>query len=107
MAYMDGFVIAVPTANRQAFIDHALEADTIFTELGATRVVECWGTDVPEGKQTDLRRAVQAPWGAFSPTDRDEAAMPRNTIIARLIRTMSSSPSWPLPPEAAQTSPRP
>lgn len=60
MAYMDGFVIAVPTANRQAFIDHARKADTVFTELGATRVFECWGDDVPAGKQTDFRRAVQA-----------------------------------------------
>ena len=57
---MDGFVIAVPTANRQAFIDHARKADTLFTELGATRVLECWGDDVPHGKQTDFHRAVQA-----------------------------------------------
>ena len=60
MAYIDGFVIAVPTANKQAFIDHARNADTVFTELGATRVLECWGDDVPLGKQTDFRRAVQA-----------------------------------------------
>jgi len=60
MAYIDGFVIAVPTANRQAFIDHARTADSVFIELGATRVIECWGDDVPDGKLTDFRRAVQA-----------------------------------------------
>ncbi|MFM7349570.1 MAG: DUF1428 domain-containing protein [Erythrobacter sp.] len=58
--YIDGFVIAVPKANRQKFIDHAGHADPVFVELGATRVVECWGDDVPDGQQTDFRRAVQA-----------------------------------------------
>ena len=60
MAYIDGFVIAVPTTNKQKFLDHANEIDPIFLELGATRILECWGDDVPEGKLTDFRRAVQA-----------------------------------------------
>ncbi|HSJ77342.1 MAG TPA: DUF1428 domain-containing protein [Erythrobacter sp.] len=58
--YIDGFVIPVPAANRQAFIDHARNADSIFMEMGALRVVECWGDDVPEGKVTDFRRSVDA-----------------------------------------------
>ena len=60
MAYIDGFVIAVPTANKQKFIDHAKTLDPIFLELGATRVVEAWGNDVPAGKITDFARSVQA-----------------------------------------------
>jgi Uncharacterized conserved protein len=60
MSYIDGFVMAVPDANRQAFIDHAGKFDPIFLEYGATRVLECWGDDVPDGKLTDFRRAVQA-----------------------------------------------
>jgi uncharacterized protein YbaA (DUF1428 family) len=60
MAYIDGFVIAVPTANKQRFIDHAAKADSVFKELGATRVLECWGDDVRDGKLTDFRKAVQA-----------------------------------------------
>ncbi|MCM2336439.1 MAG: DUF1428 domain-containing protein [Pseudomonas sp.] len=60
MPYIDGFVIAVPTANKQKFIDHAREFDPVFLEYGATRVLECWGDDVPDGTQTDFRRAVQA-----------------------------------------------
>jgi uncharacterized protein YbaA (DUF1428 family) len=60
MPYIDGFVIAVPTANKQAFIDLANKADAVFIEYGATRILECWGDDVQVGKQTDFRRAVQA-----------------------------------------------
>ena len=60
MTYIDGFVIAVPKANEQKFIDHANNADSMFIEMGALRVVECWADDVPEGKVTDFRMAVKA-----------------------------------------------
>jgi uncharacterized protein YbaA (DUF1428 family) len=60
MSYIDGFVIACPTAKKQAFIDHATNADSMFIEMGALRVVECWGDNVPEGKTTDFRMAVKA-----------------------------------------------
>lgn len=60
MSYIDGFILAVPTANKQKFIEHAAMIDTIFTEFGATRVVECWADDVTEGKITDFVKAVQA-----------------------------------------------
>lgn len=60
MSYIDGFVLAVPTANKQKFIDHANLGDSMFLELGALRVLECWADDVPDGKLTDFRKAVQA-----------------------------------------------
>ena len=60
MSYIDGFVIAVPTANKEKFIEHAEKADNLFKELGARRILECWGNDVPDGKLTDFRKAVQA-----------------------------------------------
>ena len=60
MSYIDGFVIAVPTADKQKFIDHAAMADPVFIEMGATHLVESWQDDVKDGKVTDFRRAVQA-----------------------------------------------
>jgi uncharacterized protein YbaA (DUF1428 family) len=59
MAYVDGFVAAVPTANRDAYLKHATEAAAIFREYGAERVVETWGEDVPDGKLTSFPMAVQ------------------------------------------------
>ncbi len=63
MPYIDGFVIACPEANKKKFIDHAAMIDPIFIELGATRVVECWGDDVKRGEHTDFFMAVKAEAG--------------------------------------------
>lgn len=60
MSYIDGFVIAAPTARREEFLDHARRVDAMFLEFGATRIVEAWGDDVPRGKVTDFYRAVAA-----------------------------------------------
>lgn len=58
--YIEGFVVAVPTANKEAYRQHAESAVPIFKEFGMTRMVEAWGDDVPDGKVTDFKRAVQA-----------------------------------------------
>jgi uncharacterized protein YbaA (DUF1428 family) len=60
MAYVDGFVIACPKANKAKFIAHAQQGDSVFMDLGAMRIIECWGDDVPDGKTTDFRMAVKA-----------------------------------------------
>ena len=59
MNYVDGFVAAVPTANREVYLRQAQLAATVFKEYGALKVVECWGDDVPEGKVTSFPMAVQ------------------------------------------------
>ena len=59
MSYIDGFVAAVPTANKDAYIQYAREASLVFKEHGALRLVECWGDDVPEGTLTSFPMAVQ------------------------------------------------
>lgn len=60
MSYIEGFVAAVPTANKQAYIEHARQAAPFFKEFGAGRMVENWGDDVPTGTLNDFQRAVSA-----------------------------------------------
>src|SRR5688572_14363667 len=59
MTYIDGFVAAVPTANREQYRSHARKAAQAFKENGALKVVECWGDDVPEGQVTSFPMAVR------------------------------------------------
>jgi uncharacterized protein YbaA (DUF1428 family) len=59
MNYVDGFVAAVPNANREKYREHAEKAAAVFKEYGALNVVECWGDDVPEGKVTSFPMAVK------------------------------------------------
>jgi uncharacterized protein YbaA (DUF1428 family) len=59
MSYVDGFVAAVPSANREAYREHAEKSLAVFKEHGATRCVEAWGDDVPDGKVTSFPLAVQ------------------------------------------------
>ena len=59
MTYIDGFVAAVPTANKDKFRKHAEDAAAVFKECGALKVTECWGDDVPQGKLTSFPLAVK------------------------------------------------
>lgn len=60
MSYVEGFVAAVPTANKEKYREQANKAFEMFKSYGATRMVECWGDDVPTGEVTDFQGAVKA-----------------------------------------------
>jgi uncharacterized protein YbaA (DUF1428 family) len=59
MPYVDGFVLAVPTANKSSYLKLAEEMAIIFKDHGALSVVENWGDDVPDGETTSFPMAVK------------------------------------------------
>src|SRR5215212_9355603 len=60
MTYFEGFIVPVPEANKDAYRKHASEFAPIVQEFGVRRMVENWDSDIPEGKVTDFRKAVDA-----------------------------------------------
>ncbi|QTD44496.1 DUF1428 domain-containing protein [Ottowia testudinis] len=58
-SYIDGFLCAVPTNQREAYRRHADDTARIFKKHGALSVVQCWGDDVPPGKLTSMPMAVK------------------------------------------------
>ncbi len=60
MAYVDGFVLAVPQGRLDACKAMARMAGEVWMEHGALSCAECVGDDVPYGELTSFPRAVQA-----------------------------------------------
>jgi len=60
MAYVDGFVVAVPKQNLKSYEEMARLAGKVWKEHGALTYVECVGDDVPYGELTSFPRSVQA-----------------------------------------------
>jgi uncharacterized protein YbaA (DUF1428 family) len=60
MSYVDGFVVAVPSAKKTEYLEMAKLGAAVFKDHGATGVVEAWGDDVPDGKVTSFPMAVKA-----------------------------------------------
>lgn len=59
MSYVDGYVIPVPKANKEAYIEQAKLMAQVFKENGAVEIYENWADDVPEGEVTSFSLAVQ------------------------------------------------
>lgn len=59
MNYIDAFVAAVPSANKDLYLNHAEQAAIVFKDHGALNTVECWGDDVPDGELTSFPMAVK------------------------------------------------
>ena len=60
MSYIQGFLVPVPKAKKEAYIKLAEASGPIFQEYGAVRIVENWSETTPEGKVTDYKKAVDA-----------------------------------------------
>jgi uncharacterized protein YbaA (DUF1428 family) len=60
VTYFEGFLVPVPESKREEYRKHASDGTPIFHEFGIQRHVEAWDSDVPEGKVTDFRKAVDA-----------------------------------------------
>ena len=60
MAYVDGFVLAVPKRNVDAYRRMARKAGKVRREHGALEYRECVADDVKKGKVTSFPQAVKA-----------------------------------------------
>lgn len=45
--YVDGFIAAVPSQNKQRYIEHAHQLGEMLKKHGAINYVECWGDETP------------------------------------------------------------
>ena len=100
MTYVDGFVLAVPAGNKDAFREHASGLLPLFKQFGVTRVVESWGDDVPDGKVTDFKGAVQAKedeivvfsWFEYPSKEARDAATEKMRSDPRMAEMAATSP---------------
>jgi uncharacterized protein YbaA (DUF1428 family) len=58
--YVDGSLVPAPASSREAYLAYADKVADMLVEHGATRVVDAWSDNVPDGKVTDFRRSVEA-----------------------------------------------
>lgn len=57
--YVEGFILPVKTARKDDYLEMSRQFAAIYREHGATRVVECWGDDLPLGERTSFPRSVE------------------------------------------------
>jgi uncharacterized protein YbaA (DUF1428 family) len=100
MAYVDGFVLAVPKANIEAYKDMARLGGTVWMEHGALSYVETIGDDTPYGELTSFPRAVQATddeivifsWITYTDRAHRDAVMAKVMADERLKSGMENMP---------------
>jgi uncharacterized protein YbaA (DUF1428 family) len=100
MSYVDGFVLAVPKANLDAYKEMAQLGGTVWKEHGALAYVECIGDDVPYGEVTSFPRAVQAKedevvifsWVVYESRQSRDAVMAKVMADPRLNGDQSAMP---------------
>ena len=96
MSYVDGFVLAVPKANLDAYKKMAKNAGAVWMEHGALAYVECVGDDVPYGELTSFPRAVQAKddetvifaWVVY------KSRQSRDTVMAKVMADERLKMDW-------------
>jgi uncharacterized protein YbaA (DUF1428 family) len=100
MTYVDGFVLAVPKKNIEAYKALARRVGKIWKEHGALAYVECIGDDVPYGELTSFPRAVQAKedevvafsWIVYGSREQRDSTNAKVMADPRLKNEMSNMP---------------
>jgi uncharacterized protein YbaA (DUF1428 family) len=100
MSYVDGFVLAVPKDNIEAYKELARKAGAVWMEHGATAYVETIGDDVPYGELTSFPRAVQAKedevvvfsWIVYPSRQKRDEVMRKVMADPRLEGSMKDAP---------------
>ena len=90
MTYIMGFVSPVPAENKEAYRKFAEDYVDMFRSFGATRLMEAWGDDLPEGEATDFRKAVAAEAGEVVVFSWQE--FPDKAAADRASEAMQSAP---------------
>lgn len=97
MSYIQGFLIPVPEKSKVAYRELAELSAPVFKEYGATRIVESWGDEIPDGTVTDFKRAVKAQEGEVVVFSWIE--WPSKTIYEAAVEKMESDERWKQIPE--------
>ncbi len=100
MPYVDGFVLAIPKQNIDAYKALAQLAGSVWMEHGALSYVECLADDVPYGELTSFPRAVMAKedeivclsWATYESRAARDAVMAKLMADPRLKDMMQSAP---------------